>query len=384
MSIVEERTTWEQPTSTPSARPTTILVIDDRQENRALIRRLFEPLGYWVIEAENGPQGLTEAESKRPDCIILDLEMPRMSGFEVLDQLQGDPRTRETPVIILTASDDSLRKMERALRAGAVDYLTKPISPLRVAVRVRGAIERRRLLQELQDLRTSFTSMLVHDLRAPLTVIQGYAELLGRDFAGPLNDRQHKYVDEVHRASDRMLRLIGEILDLSKLEAGRLTLERRAVDLAALVTEIVERVQPVAADKRITLRRTGPASLAPLEADPFRLEQVLMNLLSNALKFTPEEGTVTVEVSERGGGQEVAVADTGPGIPAAELPLLFEPFSQVSTAQKAAGQGTGLGLVICRHLVEAHGGRIWAKNELPRGARFAFRLPVMTAPAPPV
>ncbi len=305
--------------------------------------------------------------------------MPGMSGFEVLTQLQDDPRMREIPVIILTATDDNLQNLERAMQGGAVDYLTKPISPLRVAIRVRGAIERRRLLTELQELRSAFTSMLVHDLRAPLTVIQGYAQLLDNGSPGPVTDKQQKYLREIQSSCDRMIGLISEILDLSKLEAGRLAIEARPLDVAALVAGIVDRMQPVATRSEIRLELQTRLPIEPVMADAGRIEQVLMNLLNNALKFTPSGGAIVVEAADVDGDAEITVSDTGPGMPANELPLLFERFSQASTAKAAPG-GTGLGLVICRHLVEAHGGRIWAKSEVGKGSRFAFHLPRTLSP----
>jgi signal transduction histidine kinase len=359
--------------ATPPPGPTTILVIDDKEPNRLLIRHLFDGPQHRVLEAADGVEGLALAQQARPDCILLDLDMPRLGGFEVLERLAADPRMREIPVIILTATDDSLDAMKRALTGGAVDYITKPISPLRVEIRVRGAIERRRLLRELQDLRASFTTMLVHDLRAPLTVIRGYVDLLQQGKPGPVTERQARYLGAMQTSCARMIRLIGEILDVSKLEAGRLSIERQPVDLRALTGDVVERVAPVALGKSIEVGMGGRRGPMMVLADPARLEQVLMNLLSNAIKFTPAGGRVTVELAQAENEVEVAVVDTGPGIAAEEMPLLFEKFRQTSSAK--FGQGTGLGLVICRHLVEAHGGRIWAESDGRSGSRFAFRLP---------
>ena len=353
--------------------PTTILVIDDKEPNRLLLRHLFDGPQHRVLEAADGVEGLALAQQARPDCILLDLDMPRLGGFEVLERLAADPRMREIPVIILTATDDSLDAMKRALTGGAVDYITKPISPLRVEIRVRGAIERRRLLRELQDLRASFTSMLVHDLRAPLTVIRGYVDLLQQGKPGPVTERQRRHLGAMQTSCARMIRLIGEILDVSKLEAGRLSIERQPVDLRVLTGDVVERVGPVALGKSIEVGMGGTGGPLTLLADPARLEQVLMNLLSNAIKFTPAGGRITVELAEVGDALEVAIVDSGPGIAAWEMPLLFEKFRQTSSAK--SGQGTGLGLVICRHLVEAHGGRIWAESDGKTGSRFVFRLP---------
>ncbi len=313
------------------------------------------------------------AQSQRPDCVLLDVLMPGLSGFEVLARLSQDPRTREIPVIMMTASDDGLDGMERALNGGAVDYLTKPISPARVAIRVRGAIERRRLLQEVQDLRANFTSMLVHDLRSPITVINAYADLLGQGGAGAVSDRQRHLLGKIQESCGRMVGLIGEILDLSKLEAGKLQLQRQRFDVAALAAEVVERFGPSAHTKGIELALRRPPEPCEIVADAGRLDQVLMNLLGNALKFTRRRGCVTVEVAARGPEVELSVTDTGPGIAASELPLLFERFSQGTAARSSGVNGTGLGLLICRHLVDAHGGRIWAESELGQGSRFVVR-----------
>jgi signal transduction histidine kinase len=360
---------------TVAAEAPTVLVIDDHPYVRDMVRALFEGEAYRVIEAADGTEGLALAQSQHPDCVLLDIRMPGVSGFDVLERMNRDPRTREIPVIMLTASDETLEGMDKALRAGAVDYLSKPVSPARMAIRVRGAIERRRLLGEVQDLRTNFTSMLVHDLRSPLTVISAYVDMLGQGGAGPVSDRQRQLLGKIQESCGRMVRLTGEILDLSKLEAGKLQVERERFDLAALAGEAVERLGPRASHEGVTLTLGRPPEPFPIVADPRRLDQILSNLLDNALKFTPRGGTVTVEMHSRAREIEITVTDTGPGIAPDELPLLFERFSQTSSARATALPGTGLGLVICRHLVEAHGGHIRAESEPGHGARFVVTLP---------
>lgn len=352
----------------------TILIVDDHRYVRDMVRALFEGQGYRVIEAGDGADGLAMAQKQRPDCVLLDVRMPALSGFDVLERLSEDPRTREIPVIMLTAAEETLEGMERALSGGAVDYLAKPISPARMAIRVRGAIERRRLLQEVQDLRTNFTSMLVHDLRGPITVVSAYADLLGQGGAGPVSERQQQLLGKIQESCGRMVRLIGEILDLSKLEAGKLNLEMQRFDVGGLASEVVERFGPSAANKGIDLSIGQAAGPYEIFGDAGRLDQVLMNLLGNALKFTRRGGRITVEVAARGPEIELSVTDSGPGIAPSELPLLFERFSQTSAARATATPGSGLGLLICRHLIEAHGGRIWAESELGQGSRFVVRL----------
>jgi signal transduction histidine kinase len=358
--------------------PPTVLIVDDHRYVRDMVRALFEGQAYRVLEAADGHEGLAVAQGQHPDCVLLDVRMPGLSGFDVLDRLSEDPRTREIPVIMLTASEETLEGLDRALSGGAVDYLAKPISPSRVAIRVRGAIERRRLLREVQELRTNFTSMLVHDLRSPITVINAYADLLGQGGAGPVSERQRQLLGRIQETCGRMVRLISEILDLSKLEAGKLDLEPQRFDLAGMAAEVVERFGPSARHKGIDLAIRRPPEPCEITADAGRLDQVLMNLLGNALKFTRRGGAVAVEVAPHGREVELSVSDSGPGIAESELPLLFERFSQTTAARFSKSPGTGLGLLICRHLVEAHGGRIWAESELGRGSKFVVRLPSET------
>jgi signal transduction histidine kinase len=352
-------------------KPLTIAIVDDSSESRALIRDLFEPPDYRVLEAVDGAAGLDLIRREQPDCVLLDLALPGLDSFEVLERLRGDSRTREVAVVVLTAGDDSTGTMERALRAGAVDYITTPASPERVAARVRAALERRRLLQELHEMRRRFTSMLGHDLKSPLTVIAGYLQLLELSSAALL-PQHRRYLTSIRGACTRMVGLIADILEVSRLEAGPLTLEQGPVDLTALAAAIVERMRPAAAQQSVVLdfRSAAPTTV---DADAGRLEQVLTNLLVHALKFTPSGDRIGVEVWADGEEAHVAVSDSGPGIPAAEAPLLFE-FSGASAARSVRGTRTGLGLVICRHLVEAHGGRIWIESESDRGARVVFQL----------
>jgi CheY-like chemotaxis protein len=190
-------------------RPFTIVVVDDDERNRLVIRYLFEPPAYRVVEAPDGVTGLELIRAEQPDCVLLDLAVPGLEGLEVLEHLRNDSRVREIPVVVLTASSERSGAIERALRAGAVDYLTKPISPGRLAARVRGAIQRRRLVLEMQQLRGMFTSMLVHDRRS-LTIIIGYLQLL-EDSAESLQPKHRRYLGSIRESCTRMIALVGDI-----------------------------------------------------------------------------------------------------------------------------------------------------------------------------
>jgi two-component system phosphate regulon sensor histidine kinase PhoR len=292
----------------------------------------------------------------------------------LLEQLRRDPRTRQTPVMMVTASEGSPESIERALGEGAIDYIGRPASPALVAARVRGAIRRARQLPDLGNVRTDFIAMLVHDLRTPLTVIQGYLDLLEAGGPSANSEPPQRYVRNMLACCAQMTGLVDEILDLYKLDAGKFMSEPRPVDMAAFVANVVGRFAPAASRRRIALEISGAERPARVLGDAGRLDQVLMNLLGNALKFTPEGGTVRVAIRTVQSEVEVSVTDSGSGIPAAEVRLLFERFGQAEQGRRSRVAGTGLGLLICRRIIEAHSGRIWVESEPGRGARFVFRL----------
>ena len=363
-----------KPEETPP--PFVLLIIDDRETERSRLRTLFDQPGHRILEAADGATGLTLAHAERPDCVLLDLDPAGLGGFDVLGGLQRDPRTREIPVIGLVDDDERLEDVQRALEGGAVDVIVRGAPARHLTVRVRGAIARRRGLHEVQELRGAFTSMLVHDLRVPLTTMLAYADLLEQAVTAAPGGVAGRYLSRMRESCSQMLQLTDEILKLSSLEASRLAINLRPMDLTALTTGVVDRIEPAARSMGIALELCAADHPMAIVGDTGRLDQVLMNLVGNALKFTPEGGRIVVTLAERAGEAEVTVADTGPGIPPEEMMLLFEKFRQASLGRTSRHAGSGLGLVICRHLVEAHGGSIHAESPPGEGARFVFRLPL--------
>ena len=214
-----------------------------------------------------------------------------------------------------------------------------------------------------------------HELRTPLNAIIGFSEVLSERMFGDINDKQAEYLRDILESGRHLLALINDILDLSKIEAGRMELERSDFDLPTTIENTLVLVRERAQRHNIALTRTIDDGLGTILADERKVKQVLLNLLSNAIKFTPEGGRIDVRAALRDGMAEISVSDTGVGIASEDQDKVFEEFRQVGTASKKV-EGTGLGLAISRKFIELHGGRIWVSSQVGSGSTFAFNLPL--------
>jgi signal transduction histidine kinase len=231
-------------------------------------------------------------------------------------------------------------------------------------------------LRDLDRLKSDFVANVSHELRTPLTAIKGAVDLVLREVPGPLNEKQTHYLNRVRSNTQHLAGLINDLLDLSKIESEKIEVRSSRVSLAGLVHEVVETLRPVAAEKEIALEATISAPSILVWADRDKINQVLMNLIGNAIKFTPAQGRVEVSASKDGNESvQVSVSDTGPGIPPGEKQMIFDKFYQIAQAGDSKPKGTGLGLAICKALVELHGGRIWVESDLNHGSTFYFTLP---------
>ena len=231
-------------------------------------------------------------------------------------------------------------------------------------------------LKQARELEADFAAMIAHDLRSPLTSVLSTAAMLEDGLLGPVSEEQQKWLVKIQTMCRSLVDLVNDFLDLSKLDAGHVNLQKEIVDLNQLIRSNVETYLPLASHKSIALVEQVEPDLSPVEADPRRLDQVLLNLISNAIKFTPEGGEIEVGASQDEGTQvKLWVKDTGAGIPPAELASLFKKYGQTTSGKTSKDKGTGLGLVICKMIVEAHGGRIWVESEPGKGSKFTVALP---------
>jgi signal transduction histidine kinase len=363
-----------------------ILVVDDTQANLQLLSGMLKERGYKVRPVPSGKLALQAAKSAPPDLILLDINMPELDGYEVCAQLKRDERTRDIPVLFISAMNETIDKV-LAFGVGGLDYITKPFQFEEVDARVAAHLKLRRLqidlaarnrelqqtnaeLRRLQDLRDNLTQMIVHDLRSPLTGVYGTIELVGTE-ADKLTPATARMVDLSHGTLDQILTMINSLLDVSKIEAGELRPNCRACDLVALAHEAVDRLTGLRGNRTVTTESASPT--VPAFVDRELISRVLQNLIGNALKFTAQNGEVRIHLSRNADRSRVSVTDNGPGVAPEYHERIFEKFGQVKTSDTRVG--TGLGLTFCRLVIEAHGGAIGVKSELGKGSAFWFELP---------
>ena len=235
-----------------------------------------------------------------------------------------------------------------------------------------------RLYQQIEAAsqhKSEFLANMSHELRTPLNAIIGFSEVLSEKMFGELNEKQEEYSKDIHASGEHLLSLINDILDLSKIEAGRMELELTEFDLPTAIENALMLVRERAGRRSIALHTNIDDRLGQIQADERKVRQVVLNLLSNAIKFTLEGGRIDVEAVPKDGRVEISVSDTGIGIATEDQEKVFEEFRQVGTAAKKV-EGTGLGLTLCRKFVELHGGRIWVKSQEGVGSTFTFTIPV--------
>jgi signal transduction histidine kinase len=374
------------PNIVSSSAPAPILLVDDRPANLVALHAILAAPEHELVSVPSGREALAQLQRREFAVVLLDLQMPVMDGVETANKIRqlGDTRGSTVPIIFLTATDVGTARVLNAYASGAVDFMQKPLQPAilrsKVAIfadlhrakqRLVAEIEERRRLQEALRARDELLAIVSHDLRSPL-----YAVLLGANQIERATEERRwaqakKATGAIVRAVERMSRLVGNLLDLTTLDEGRpLSMDLGRHDLAELAVEITELLEPLALSNHLTLKTELEEGTYAV-CDRERVQQVLANLVGNAIKFTSHQGTIRVRAAAANDEVVVSVSDTGMGIPDRDLPHIFEPYWKADGRQKSS---TGLGLSIARAIVEAHGGRIWVDTVEGRGSTFYFTL----------
>ena len=368
----------------------TILIVDDTPANLRVLLDTLRDAGYKLLVACSGEAAIQQAEYARPDLILLDVMMPGINGFEACRQMKARAAIKDIPVIFMTALTDTTDKIQ-GFQAGGVDYITKPFQHEEVLARVTTHLTIRQLQQQLeaQNLllqeknvqlhalnasKDKFFSIIAHDLRSPMaSVLIGMKMLTENIHTLGQPDRQ-EIVHDLQETVERLYGLLGNLLTWSRLQRGFMEYQPQQIELLPLVTQNIALFTANAEQKTIALRHTVIEPLTAY-ADANMVDTIIRNLLSNALKFTPAQGAVTISASASDHAVEVAVTDTGVGMTAAALNNLFRLDVRYNQRGTAGEQGTGLGLNLCKELVEKNGGRIWGESAVGRGTTFRFTLP---------
>jgi len=365
-----------------------ILVVDDAPDNVLLVQTILEDEGYEISSAENGFSALTQIEQSAPDLVLLDVMMPGMDGYEVTQRIRQNEKLPFIPILLITAHDQP--SVAQGLDVGADDFIRKPVEMDELLARVRSLLRLKHSVDE-RDLialqREDFVSRLAHDLRTPLVAADRMLSLMQQGALGELSNPMQDALGTMVRSNQNLIKMVNMLLEVYRYEAGRKTLSFGSVDLQQLLSEIVEELAPLADAKNLALKLDSTIDANSVEMSKFRgdrmeLHRLFTNLIGNAIKFT-DSGAVDIYLRTANpsvfiktwnkpiSSVAVDIQDTGPGISPEEKAKLFERFGP-GTHKRS---GTGLGLHLCRQIVEAHHGAIEVNSEVGKGSLFTVRLP---------
>jgi signal transduction histidine kinase/chemotaxis methyl-accepting protein methylase len=377
----------------PEDSASNVLLVDDHEENLIALEAVLGDLGCGLVRARSGNEALRSLLKHRFAVMLLDVQMPEMDGYEVARYARDNPHTREVPIIFLTAANQTEAAMLRGYGSGAVDYLLKPFNPSVLRSKVRVFLElassRQRLAATMRELeqarqeaerasrfKSQFLANMSHELRTPLNAIIGFGELLEDQQSGDLSAQQAEFVRHIVASGKHLVALMNDILDLARIEAGRVEIRRERVATAPLIESARDIVRPLAVKKGIDLVCDLEGPLPDAHLDPVRVKQILYNLLSNGIKFTPAPGQVRLRASADDHHLMLAVQDTGIGIRPDDQARLFQEFERIEPERGPRQEGTGLGLALTKKLIELHGGTIEVDSEPGKGSTFSVRLPL--------
>ena len=359
-----------------------VLIIDGQRKNRLLLRETLESLGYRVSEASDEEWVFQAIIETPPDVIFLDATMPGEGGFELCKRLKANSNTAAIPILMVAPTGGRDNRL-KSIEMGANDLITLPIDVRDVFLRVRNAMDTKSLfdrleeknqqLQRLEVLRDNLIQMVIHDLRNPLSGIMGYLEIIGGQVAGKMDGEVVDSLKRTMALTNSLKRMIDQLLDINRLEAGAMPLSLEPCDLVAVTKEAIETLG--SPTDRVNIRFAPPPKSVRIVCDPDVISRVISNILGNAVAFSPKGGEIRIRIEENGAETRVLLSDQGPGIPSEYHEKIFEKFGQVEIHKAQRRHSAGMGLTFCKLAVEAHGGRIGLESEAGKGSTFWFVLP---------
>ncbi len=367
-----------------------ILIVDDYVENLKVLGSYLLQKGIQVTPATKGNQAILLAQSKPFDLILLDIQMPEMDGYEVCKILKSDDKTKDIPVIFLSARNDT-QDIVKGFNVGAVDYITKPFNSDEILSRIKNHLElkfaqdiineQNTKLTQLNATKDKFFSIIAHDLKNPISSFRDTTAYLSDNYNEVSEEEKIELIQLTRQSAEVVFSLLNDLLDWSRSQRGVIQYYQVETDLYMLAENVISILKPNALKKNITLENNiPPNSLANIDVS--MILTVMRNLLSNAIKFTSFEGKCSFnsELLPNENLIKVSLVDTGIGIPPEKIENLFKIDKSFTTPGTDNELGTGLGLILCKEFVEKNGGNIWVESEIGVGSKFIFTVPAANSP----
>jgi len=366
-----------------------ILLVDDTPENLISLKNVLEKHGFEVDTANSGEEALKKVLKNSYVLIILDVQMPEMDGFEVAEVISGYSKAKETAIIFLSAANTEFRFIAKGYSSGGLDYITKPVDINILLLKIKtfyriyeqsrklGEVQKA-LLEEIEFRKAAelkkdeFISIASHELKTPLTSVKGYIQLLERGLAKGDIDLVKSHLSKAQIQLEKLNGLIADLLDISKIESGKLKFNKQYFDMDTLLENIIEVMHQSNPDFKIV--RNGQAKVKVF-GDEMRIEQVIVNFLTNAIKYSPGTNEVLLNVRLQNNELYIGVKDYGIGMQPEQLKRVFEKFYRVEETSHRF-QGLGIGLYISSEIIKRHGGHINVDSIYGEGSEFYFTIPV--------
>lgn len=367
-----------------------ILIVDDKHENIIALKRILDKHNFEVDSALSGEEALKKVLKNNYDLVLLDVQMPGLDGFEVAESISGYSKTKDIPIIFLSAVNVNKQFISKGYASGGRDYMVKPFDPDVLVLKIKTYIklyEQTTALQNMQQVlveeiefrkqaertKDEFITMASHELKTPLTSIKGYMQMVERSFDRDLKEEAKKYLDRTRQQLEKLNILIDDLLDTSKIASGKLDFRNGVYDADPIIDNAVDIIRQTYPSHAII--KTGLAN-AKIYGDQLRIEQVILNYLTNAIKYSPNSSEILFDVSRLSDDEIlINITDSGIGIPKDKQADLFSKFYRVEESSNRF-QGLGMGLYICAEIIKRHHGRYGVDSEPGRGSSFYFTLPV--------